>query len=114
MRYSLICALAAVGCAGLRWAWHQRSAIPDHAGSRSPGEILLQKQEGLAQAAAGGHLGAVAPAPRAGREWADQVAKTAYFLAERRGFAPGREADDWFVAEAMVAAGLTAAEAAPR
>jgi hypothetical protein len=37
------------------------------------------------------------------------IAHAAYFLAERRGFAPGRELDDWTAAEAeidsLVAAG---------
>jgi len=30
------------------------------------------------------------------------IAKRAYFLAERRNFAPGCETDDWFAAEAEV------------
>lgn len=30
------------------------------------------------------------------------VAKEAYYLAERRGFAPGSEVEDWVAAEAMV------------
>ena len=34
----------------------------------------------------------------------DLVAVTAYYLAERRGFAPGHAANDWAMAEAMVSA----------
>ena len=32
-----------------------------------------------------------------------QVALIAYFIAERRGFEPGHELDDWLAAEAQVA-----------
>lgn len=38
----------------------------------------------------------------------EQVAEAAYFLAERRGFSPGRELDDWFAAENMIDAGAAA------
>jgi hypothetical protein len=31
------------------------------------------------------------------------IAESAYFLAERRGFEPGHEAEDWLTAEALVA-----------
>ena len=34
------------------------------------------------------------------------VATTAYYIAERRGFAPGHELEDWLAAEAAVAAAL--------
>jgi len=34
-----------------------------------------------------------------------QVAETAYFLAEKRGFAPGGDLQDWFLALDMVDAG---------
>jgi hypothetical protein len=33
----------------------------------------------------------------------DSVAQTAYFLAEKRGFAPGADLDDWYAAEEIVA-----------
>jgi hypothetical protein len=33
-----------------------------------------------------------------------KVALTAYFIAERRGFEPGHELEDWLAAEAQVAA----------
>ena len=36
----------------------------------------------------------------AGRE--RQVAEAAYYRAERRGFEPGRELDDWLAAEAEI------------
>jgi hypothetical protein len=32
-----------------------------------------------------------------------RVAEAAYFLAQRRGFEPGREVDDWVAAEVLVA-----------
>lgn len=32
----------------------------------------------------------------------DQIAVTAYLLSEPRGFTPGREADDWSIAQARV------------
>jgi hypothetical protein len=31
------------------------------------------------------------------------IAEAAYFIAERRGFAPGSEIEDWFQAEAEIA-----------
>jgi hypothetical protein len=34
-----------------------------------------------------------------------RIAETAYFLAEKRGFEPGGELDDWFCAENIVDAG---------
>ena len=35
------------------------------------------------------------------------IAEAAYFRAERRGFAPGHEAEDWLAAEAEVDTALT-------
>jgi hypothetical protein len=32
----------------------------------------------------------------------ERVATAAYYLAEKRGFAPGRETEDWLLAEAQV------------
>lgn len=37
------------------------------------------------------------------------IAETAYFIAERRGFAPGNELDDWLRAEAEVEARIKGA-----
>ena len=42
------------------------------------------------------------PAPR---DWAEReamIARIAYFLAEKRGFASGHELEDWLLAEAEV------------
>ncbi len=39
------------------------------------------------------------PAPA---ELERMIALTAYYIAERRGFAPGHELDDWLAAEAQV------------
>ena len=47
-----------------------------------------------------------APAAQAEARTADhqiQVALAAYFIAEKRGFDPGRELDDWLAAEAQIA-----------
>jgi hypothetical protein len=54
-----------------------------------------RRQTEPAAAAAGG--------PEAGtRERGSKIALAAYFIAERRGFAPGRELDDWLAAEAEI------------
>ena len=41
------------------------------------------------------------------------VREAAYFRAERRGFSPGRELDDWIAAEREVDQVLVAAKVAP-
>lgn len=33
----------------------------------------------------------------------DSVAQTAYYLAEKRGFAPGGDLEDWYAAEELIA-----------
>ena len=42
------------------------------------------------------------------------IAEAAYFRAEKRGFTPGHEAEDWLAAEAEVDAKLMHADAAPQ
>jgi hypothetical protein len=42
------------------------------------------------------------------------IAEAAYFRAEKRGFAPGHEAEDWLAAEAEVDARLMRPDSAPR
>jgi hypothetical protein len=42
------------------------------------------------------------------------IAEAAYFRAEKRGFAPGHEAEDWLAAEREVDAALLRAESPPR
>jgi hypothetical protein len=42
------------------------------------------------------------------------IAEAAYFRAEKRGFAPGHEAEDWLAAEHEVDAALMRAESPPR
>lgn len=46
------------------------------------------------------------PASSAAEVWADErhrrIAQAAYYRAERRGFAPGRELEDWLSAEAEI------------
>jgi hypothetical protein len=46
------------------------------------------------------------------RDWL--IAEAAYFRAERRGFAPGHETEDWLAAEAEVDARLMKSDSAPR
>jgi len=41
------------------------------------------------------------------------IAEAAYFRAERRGFAPGHETEDWLAAEAEIDAKLLRAATAP-
>lgn len=53
-----------------------------------------------APSAARGSKAKAAPAAPDRRGW---IATAAYFRAERRGFAPGGEIDDWLAAEAEIA-----------
>lgn len=46
--------------------------------------------------------GAATPVSLSEEERQRRIAEVAYFIAERRGFAPGNEADDWAQAEAEV------------
>jgi hypothetical protein len=56
-----------------------------------------------------------APAPFTGPEQrVALIAEAAYFRAEKRGFAPGHETEDWLAAEAEVDARLLTAESAAR
>lgn len=57
------------------------------------------------EAAEPDHNAPMAPTP-AERE--QMIAVAAYFLAEHRGFAPGRATDDWFAAERQIDAMLAA------
>jgi len=57
----------------------------------------------------------VAPAPFTGPEQrAALIAEAAYFRAEKRGFAPGHDTEDWLAAESEVDARLLKADFAPR
>jgi hypothetical protein len=47
-------------------------------------------------------------------DWSAAIAERAYFKAERRGFAPGYELEDWLAAEREVAALLAAPAAKPK
>jgi len=40
--------------------------------------------------------------PPAESDWHRMISEAAYFLAERRGFAPGRSLDDWLQAEVLI------------
>ena len=48
----------------------------------------------------GGHADPASTPPRAERE--QRIREAAYFEAERRGFAPGHELEDWLAAEAEI------------
>ena len=56
--------------------------------------------------------GASAAAPAAERE--EMVRTAAYFRAERRGFAPGYEWEDWLAAEAEVSALVAGSQPPPK
>jgi hypothetical protein len=45
---------------------------------------------------------------------AELIAEAAYFRAEKRGFMPGHDVDDWLAAESEVDAKLLRAESPPR
>ena len=50
---------------------------------------------------------AAAPTPAELQCW---IAEAAYFRAERRGFAPGSETEDWLAAEAEIIARMSPAQ----
>ena len=47
---------------------------------------------------------AASAAPARDADYEVKVAMAAYFIAEKRGFGPGHELDDWLAAEAQIAA----------
>ena len=49
-----------------------------------------------------------------GEDLQRRIAEAAYYRAERRGFEPGLEAEDWLAAEAEIQASLRGRQAAPR
>ncbi|MGQ0546536.1 MAG: DUF2934 domain-containing protein [Betaproteobacteria bacterium] len=68
-------------------------------------------QEPIPQTPPGGE---VIPAAAPGVQPSDEeararIAEAAYYLAERRGFAPGGEVEDWLAAEAQITTGLGSA-----
>jgi hypothetical protein len=71
---------------------------------RAPRKVDLQALE-----AATPFTQFVDPEKRAGL-----IAEAAYFRAERRGFAPGHEQEDWLAAESEVDRRLLKPESAPR
>jgi Protein of unknown function (DUF2934) len=81
---------------------------------KSPTTVTVKKRaprkSPIAQA-----VQAAVPAPFTGPEQrVALIAEAAYFRAERRGFAPGHEAEDWLAAEAEVDALLLKPDSAPR
>jgi hypothetical protein len=112
MRYPLVLGIAAIGVAVLRFLL-RRPSLPVVEDPHAPEEFLLQKQANLTASAEGGPVVDVAPVKPAelavsSERHRELIAQTAYFLAKQRGFSPGREEDDWIVAEAMVGAGQAA------
>jgi hypothetical protein len=53
------------------------------------------------------------PAPASAAQVQVWIAEAAYYRAERRGFEPGRETEDWLAAEAEVLARVRAGEQRP-
>jgi hypothetical protein len=72
--------------------------------SRSTATTAAPAAPGKAPAAKRPVKGGAAPKPTAGAEREMMVRMAAYFQAERRGFAPGYEIEDWLAAEAEVTA----------
>jgi DUF2934 family protein len=68
---------------------------------RAPRKAAATPAPAKSKAAANKPAGFVGPGQRAAL-----IAKAAYFRAESRGFAPGRETEDWLAAEAEVDAKL--------
>jgi hypothetical protein len=81
---------------------------------KSPTSVPVRKRAPRKTAVAAAVESAV-PAPFTGPEQrAALIAEAAYFRAERRGFSPGHETEDWLAAEAEVDARLLKADSAPR
>lgn len=78
---------------------------------KSPTSVTVKKRAPRKQAlmAATAFTSFVDPERRAAL-----IAEAAYFRAEKRGFRPGHETEDWLAAEAEVDARLLRPETAPR
>lgn len=74
-----------------------RAEVPD-------GPRLSRTGAGAVNATTGSRGGDAAVPPADERTRHELIAAAAYFLAERRGFAPGSELDDWLQAEAQIGA----------
>ncbi len=81
---------------------------------RTPAKVIIRKRAPRKTAAAAARSATpftrfVGPEKRAAL-----IAEAAYYRAEKRGFAPGSEREDWLAAEAEVDAKLLRAESPPR
>jgi hypothetical protein len=78
---------------------------------KSPTTVTVKKRAPRKQAltAATAFTSFVGPEKRAAL-----IAEAAYFRAEKRGFQPGHETEDWLAAEAEVDARLLGTKTAPR
>jgi hypothetical protein len=78
---------------------------------KSPTTVTVKKRAPRKQAlvAATAYTAFVDPGQRAAL-----IAEAAYFRAEKRGFRPGHETEDWLAAEAEVDARLLGSKSAPR
>ena len=74
-----------------------REATGGRARARRAGGGLATKEPRAAPSAGAGSDG-----PASSDERARRIAEAAYFRAQARGFAPGRELDDWLEAEAEI------------
>jgi hypothetical protein len=86
-----------------------REKSPTAPSPRKPAPRKTLSQKAPAAGAAPGFGQFTGPEQRAAL-----IAEAAYFRAERRGFAPGHEVEDWLAAESEVDARLLGAEVAPR
>ena len=81
-----------------------RADKPAQRARRRPGAMMRNGALAEAQCDADvAHLGSAEAEARTADHQV-QVALAAYFIAERRGFDPGHELDDWLAAEAQIAA----------
>jgi hypothetical protein len=78
-------------------------AQPAEAAKATPAPVAAPAAKAPAPVAAPAAKGSIDA-----RERYQLVAREAYYLAEKRGFAPGREMEDWIAAEKTVAARLAA------
>ncbi|HEY6453839.1 MAG TPA: DUF2934 domain-containing protein [Steroidobacteraceae bacterium] len=94
------------------------AAAPLDAKPATPPPVAAVKKATKKPRAAARHKQAVISATVAATVSADErrgmIAKAAYLRGERRGFAPGGEADDWMAAEQEIDALLSGGSGAPQ
>ncbi len=90
---------------------------PSPTGGRAPAEATTAQQSGNAPRQAAGIREAIAshaPITVSAETRRAMIANAAYLRAERRGFAPGHEEEDWLAAEKEVDALLSGGQGGPQ